>query len=239
MYGVEERRAVTVVRKISCAVRRITDHGERVYTVELTPVTPAPRFKPGQFLHLALDDHRPGGFWPDSRIFSIASSPQERTRLAITYAVKGRFTTRMESELREGREVWVKLPYGEFVIDSSSDVVLFAGGTGVTAFTAFLQSLEARRTQRVMLYYGARTPDLFVYGPLAEACALRVPSFACSLVAEASHGVLSVDTAWPTVETLADPAFYLSGPPEMLAALTGQLRARGVPEGRIHTDAWE
>ena len=145
-----------------------------------------PRFKPGQFLHLALDAYEPGGFWPDSRVFSIASSPRERDRLAITYAVKGAFTSQDGSaSSSEGREVWVKLPYGEFVVDASRDAVLFAGGTGVTAFTAFLQSLEAETAPRVLLFYGARTPELFIYGPLAEACAREVPSLACTLVPEA------------------------------------------------------
>jgi NAD(P)H-flavin reductase len=86
---------VAVVRKIPCVVRAVTDHGEHVYTVELEPSMAVPRFKPGQFLHLALDACEPGGFWPESRVFSIASSPRERDRLAITYAVKGAFTARM------------------------------------------------------------------------------------------------------------------------------------------------
>ena len=69
---------MAVVRKIACAVAKVTDHGERVYTVELETATPVPRFTPGQFLHLALDDYEPGGFWPESRVFSIASSPRQR-----------------------------------------------------------------------------------------------------------------------------------------------------------------
>src|SRR5664280_922566 len=162
---------MAVVRKIQCMVECVSDHGERVYTAELAPSALVPRFKPGQFLHLALDAYEPGGFWPDSRVFSIASSPRERDRLAITYAVKGAFTTRMERELAPGRSVWVKLPYGEFVVDPATDAVLFAGGTGVTAFTAFLQSLQPDQATRVLLFYGARKPNLFVYGPLAEACA--------------------------------------------------------------------
>ena len=231
---------MAVVRKIACTVADVTDHGERVYTVELIPVMPVPRFRPGQFLHLALDDYQPGGFWPESRVFSIASSPRERDRLVITYAVKGPFTARMEEGLTEGREVWVKLPYGEFVIDPSRETVLFAGGTGVTAFTAFLQSLEvAGPAPKVLLFYGARTPELFVYGPLVEACARQVPSLACRLVAESSDGVLGVDAAWAAIQTLRDPAFYLSGPPAMLAALTEQLLGRGVSEAAIRTDAWE
>lgn len=230
---------MAVVRTIRCTVERVTDHGERVYSVELAPSLPVPRFQPGQFLHLALDAYEPGGFWPESRVFSIASSPSERDRLLITYAVKGSFTTRMERELAAGGSVWVKLPYGEFVVDSARDAVLFAGGTGITAFTAFLQSLTPDRAPRVILFYGARKPSLFVYGPLAEARAREVPSLHCSLICEETHGRLEVDAAWPAIETLREPVFYLSGPPPMLTALTAQLRERGVSEAGIRTDAWE
>jgi ferredoxin-NADP reductase len=217
----------------------VTDHGERVYSVELLPSQPVPRFKPGQFLHLALDACEPGGFWPESRVFSIASSSDERDLLAITYAVKGAFTTRMERELAPGTEVCVKLPYGEFVVDPGRDAVLFAGGTGVTAFTAFLGSLTADHASRVAMFYGARTADLFVYGALATARARAVPSLDVHLVCEATDGRLSAAVAWPVARKLDDPAFYLSGPPQMLAALSRQLRERGVPEPDIRTDAWE
>ena len=230
---------MAVVRKIPCVVRAVTDHGEHVYTVELRPLASVPCFKPGQFLHLALDFYEPGDFWPESRVFSIASSPTERDRLAITYAVKGVFTARMERELTPGGSVCIKLPYGEFVVDPASDSVLFAGGTGVTAFTAFLQSLQAGRSPRVLLFYGARKPSLLVYGPLAEACARDVPSLSCSLVCEETDGRLRVAAAWPAIATLRDPVFYLSGPPQMLTALMAQLRGRGVSPGAIRTDAWE
>jgi ferredoxin-NADP reductase len=230
---------VAVVRKIPCVVRAITDHGERVYTIELEPSVAVPIFKPGQFLHLAIDPYDGAGFWPESRVFSIASSPRERDRLTITYAVKGAFTTRMERELVPGARAWVKLPYGEFVVDSASDAVLFAGGTGVTAFTAFLQSLTPDLESRVLLFYGARTPNLFAYGPLVQACAREVRSLTYRLVCEETQGRLEVGAAWSSIAPLRDPVFYLSGPPPMLAALTVQLGSRDVPSERIRTDAWE
>jgi ferredoxin-NADP reductase len=145
----------------------------------------------------------------------------------------------MERELASGRSVWVKLPYGEFVVDPESDAVLFAGGTGVTAFTAFLRSLDPDRAPRVLLFYGARTPGLFVYGALAQACARDVRSLSCELVCEESDGCLQVAAAWPAIAQLDDPVFYLSGPPQMLVALTAQLAERGVPETAIRSDAWE
>jgi ferredoxin-NADP reductase len=220
-------------------VLRVTDHGERVYTVEFEPSQPVPRFRPGQFLHLALDPFDREGFWPESRVFSVASSPEERDRLAITYAVKGPFTTRMEQELAPGGQAWIKMPYGEFFIDTSRDAVLFAGGTGITAFTAFLGSLTPEHARQVQLFYGARTKSLFVYGELARAQAQAVPALTSTLISEETDGRLSVDLAWPTVATLDDPLFYVSGPPAMLAALTAQLRSHGVPPESIRTDAWE
>lgn len=230
---------MAVVRRVLCTVRSVTDHGERVYSVELLPSQPVPRFKPGQFLHLALDACEPGGFWPESRVFSIASAPDERDHVTITYAVKGAFTTRMERELAPGTQVCVKLPYGDFVVDPRRDAALFAGGTGVTAFTAFLGSLGAGGAPRVVLFYGARTSDLFVYGPKIKARERDVPSLDVRLVCEATDGRLSVARAWPAIQTLDDPTFYLSGPPQMLVALSQQLRGRGVPESDIRTDAWD
>ena len=222
-----------------CTVRDVIDHGERVYTVELQPSMAVPRFTPGQFLHLALDPYEADGFWPESRVFSIASSPEERDRLSITYAVKGTFTTRMERELATGGIAWVKLPYGEFVVEPDRDAVLFAGGTGITAFTAFLRSLTPERAKRVLLFYGARTPELFVYGELVRSRAREVPALTSHLVSEATDGRLDVAAAWPEINMLENPLFYLSGPPAMLAVITAQLYGRGVALEDVRTDAWE
>ena len=143
-------------QKIPCAVGEIIAHGQQVYSMELIPAQPVPRFKPGQFLHLALDAYDPSGFWPDSRVFSIASAPNAREKLKISYAVKGKFTARMEKELHRGGQVWIKMPYGDFAVDASRPVVLIAGGTGITAFTAFLESVNGANSNPITVFYGAR-----------------------------------------------------------------------------------
>ncbi|MEI6167163.1 MAG: FAD-dependent oxidoreductase [bacterium] len=157
-----------MARKIRCLVDRVTDHGDRVYTLVLKPERPVPTFRPGQFLHLALDDYDPSGFWPESRVFSIASSPQERDRLVVCYSVKGAYTIRMERECVPGKQVWVKMPYGDFVVDGTRDVVLIAGGTGITAFQAFINGLKPDHSQRVRLLYGARRRELLLALELIE-----------------------------------------------------------------------
>jgi ferredoxin-NADP reductase len=233
-------------QKLRCQVTEILDHGERVYSVFLETEFPAPRFLAGQFIHLALDKYAPGDFWPDSRPFSIASAPSERNRLRITYAVKGIFTSRMEAELHPGLDVWVKMPYGEFIVNTTIDVCLLAGGTGVTAFTAFLSALAPDHPYPVHLFYGARRSDLLIYRPLVEATALRCANikahFFSELEAE-STGCLTgrIDSGF-VIRTIEDPlscTYYLAGPPEMISDLTSGLGQLGVPAQQIIADAWE
>jgi ferredoxin-NADP reductase len=233
-------------QKRQCKVSHVIDHGDRVYSVLLKPEGEVPRFVPGQFLHLALDPYRPGDFWPDSRVFSIASSPAERDTLRITFAVKGAFTTRMEAELATGREVWVKLPYGEFTVAGDSDVCLLAGGTGITAFTAFLSGLSAEHRQQVDLFYGARQPGLLVYRRLVQEAAGRCPRLHAHYLAERNvngadclPGRLDLGTVGDMIRDPETVTYYLSGPPAMLATLQRELAERGVEPERIRVDAWE
>jgi methane monooxygenase component C len=233
-------------RKLKCDVTEILDHGERVYSVFLEPEDLAPHFLPGQFLHLALDNYIPGDFWPDSRPFSIASDPADRRQLRITYAVKGQFTRRMEAELRPGRIVWVKMPYGEFVIKGDKEVCLLAGGTGVTAFTAFLAGLFAEHRDCIHLFYGARLPDLLIYRSLIETAAKRCPSLKVHfLVEEGSEGTnclpgrIETDAVLASISNPLTLTYYLAGPPGMVHSLTSGLSQRGIPSSRIIADAWE
>jgi ferredoxin-NADP reductase len=236
-----------VSQKLRCVVERVVAHGERVYSLTLRLERPAPRFRAGQFLHLALDPYDPSGFWPESRVFSIASPPSAREAVRITYAVHGRFTERMEREATEGRQLWIKMPYGDFVIDSRADVVLFAGGTGVTAFTAFLEGVQTLPGQAIVLAYGARTADLLIYRDVVDRSARRLPALdvvyfveqTASADREYRHGRVSVEAVWPRLRSPLDASFYISGPPAMLRAIGDDLRARKVASEAIHIDAWE
>ncbi len=164
-------------RKIRCIVEQVANHGDRVYTVALKPERAVPAFLPGQFLHLTLDEYDPSGFWPESRVFSIASSPADRSALTLIYSVKGKYTARMEAELCVGKSVWVKLPYGEFVVDGGTDAVLIAGGTRITAFQAFIEGLTPQHPNKVVLLYGARRPGLLLGREKIEEQAGNVPAF--------------------------------------------------------------
>jgi ferredoxin-NADP reductase len=234
---------MAVPRKLRCRVSRTTDHGDHVYSIELEPETKPPAFRPGQFLHLAIDDYDPSRFWPESRVFSIASPPAT-VPLRVSYSVRGLYTARMEKELAVGRQVWVKLPYGDFVIDNTKPAVLFAGGTGITAYTTFIADLTPEYPHQVFLTYGARNPGLLIYRDMLEKQASSVPGFWLSLFSEqraaGMHtGRLSLTPVWPLIEHMSGADCYISGPPEMIKVVSAALRAHGVNSERIRIDAWE
>ena len=242
-------------QKHRCRINQITDYGDHVYTVDLIPERPLPRFKPGQFLHLTLDNYDPSSFWPESRVFSIASSPTQRESLKIAYSVRGRYTARMENELQEGQTVWVKIPYGDFVIRGANNVVLLAGGTGITAFIAFIESLTDTFHERVFLAYGARKPELLLYRGIIDAKACNNNGFHVSYFVETENtnksdstkiqstgffiGCLSLDSIWNHLENPQETTYYIAGPPAMIQALTGNLLKKNISPEMIKVDAWE
>lgn len=242
-------------QKLCCQVNKIIDHGDHVYTVDLAPERSLPRFKPGQFLHLTLDDYDPSGFWPESRVFSIASSHAQRNNLRISYSVKGRYTARMENELQKGRMVWVKLPYGDFMIREASNVALLAGGTGITAFIAFIDDLTNQFHNNIILAYGVRKPELLIYRESIDAKSRTNKGFHALYFIEADNheqidttntqkpeyltGYLSLEAIWSRLINPQEVTYYIAGPPAMIKVLTGNLLKKNILPEMIKVDAWE
>ena len=165
--------------KLPAKVEEIILHGEGVKSFIMTSVKRCPNFKPGQFLHLAIDEYDPSFHWPESRVFSIANSPTRKDKLRITFSVKGDFTERMYSEVKMGDVLWLKLPYGSFSFpDSRTEIVLIAGGTGITPFVSFLEyAIDNKINTKIKLYYGVRSPEYLIFDSLLRECERKLNNF--------------------------------------------------------------
>ena len=238
--------------KLTCTVSSIINHDEAVSTVTMTPSRRLPNFKPGQFLHLALDPFDPTiGFWPESRVFSIASMPFD-PEITIAYAVKGAFTKRMREELTVGKEVWIRLPYGHFSLAATPDeeIILVAGGTGITPFIAFiLNELNSPSGMLLKLVYGVKKTELFLFTDILTKALLKLNTFKLLAFSEEikdgymqfpiSKGGLTLDTIWQAARDPARATCYLSGPAIMINSFKAGLKEKGADPEKIKIDAWE
>jgi ferredoxin-NADP reductase len=241
--------------KIPASVAAIHDFSDGIFTLILSPQKRIPKFKPGQFLHLAIDDYDPaGGFWPDSRVFSIASNPDDAT-VFIAFSVKGKFTNRMRSEIAVGKTVWLKFPYGDFIIDSIAgaerDVILVAGGTGITPYLSFLsQTLRKPSNRKISLFYGVRKISHVICGDIIGACLNSLPGFSLHFFVEENLdpgkipfggkcGSLKASVIASTAKNLVNPIVFLSGPPQMISAFKKDFIEGGIDPKNIAIDEWE
>jgi ferredoxin-NADP reductase len=238
--------------KLKCTVSSIINHDNQVATITMTPSRRLPNFQPGQFLHLALDAFDPTvGFWPESRVFSIASLPLDPD-ITIAYAVKGAFTKRMREELAVGKEVWIRLPYGHFSLAAQPDeeIILVAGGTGITPFIAFILNELQRPSGMVFkLIYGVKKPGLFLFTDILTGAIDRLSGFKLFAFSEEIYdnkmrffinkGSLSFDAIWQAANDPASATFYLSGPANMINSFKAGLKEKGINPEKIKIDEWE
>lgn len=237
--------------KIYARLLQITDFGNDIFKLDFEVPRRYTRFLPGQFLHITLDEvNESEGYWPESRVFSICSSPRE-DGISIVYSVKGSYTQRMKHELEEEQSYWLKLPYGDFIIDSLAvdfeRIVLVAGGTGISPFIPFLRAQNKLRYD-IDMYYGFRDKKLLIFENELKNAANTIPNFHLEYFCEnngqmengikISKGRLSIDTIWEKKYT-NNTGFFLSGPPDMLAYFEKSLTSKGVPSTSVFIDAWE
>jgi ferredoxin-NADP reductase len=195
-------------------------------------------YAPGEFLHLALDEYDPSGAWPESRCFSIQTAPEEEN-IKITYAVKGRFTQRMEQELSVGKSVWLKLPFGDLFTQehSKENVVFIAGGTGITPFLSLFTDKSFAEYHNPALYLGFRNRDLHFYQNELEKAKQLNPQLQVTVFYQDTDGVIDIERIYASHSGAG--AFFISGPPAMIKNFKQYLLMKEVSEDRIKTDDWE
>ncbi len=235
--------------KIPVVAQTVVRHTDTVKTLLLRPLKRLPAFRPGQFLHLAIDPYDPAGFWPESRVFSIAGSPG-RDLLRVVFSVKGAFTSRMFNEIGEGDALTVKLPYGSFLFEADRPLVLIAGGTGITPFISLLEHcLDKPSPARISLYYGMRSSADFVCSDVLRECTRTMSGFRCTCCFEdgglvegmdrCEKGIIPIDEIIAENRTQKESLYYLSGPPEMIRSARSRIAAAGIDESNIRVDDWE
>ncbi|WP_397545603.1 molybdopterin-dependent oxidoreductase [Saccharopolyspora rosea] len=192
-----------------------------------------PEFRPGQ--HVAVRAPELGA----QRAYSLIGAPGSGLLRIAVKNIGGRMSAHLHDSAPDVLEL--RAPTGVFTPPVRGDrpVLCIGGGIGVTPFLGYLETLARERTSppRVQIVYTRRRAP--GPAPLAD----RLGELARQLPAVSVHEHLTGQgTGRFTADELdadllaARPLVYLCGPAALMAELTDQLVARGVPRFDVVTE---
>ena len=222
---------------------------------------PLPPFKPGQFLTFRLNI--PGESKPVIRCYSLSDAPGHADRYRNTIkrvppprdnpaAPPGQSSSYFHDILREGDIVDVKAPSGKFYLDmeKQSPVVLVGGGIGLTPVLSMLNAIADSGSKReTWFFYGLISREDHVMKEHLQALDqthenIHVVACYSNPTDTCREGEDYTRQGWVSVDLFKEmlPSnnydFYVCGPPPMMDAIVGGLADWGVPEARIHFEAF-
>ncbi|MFM9496290.1 ferric reductase-like transmembrane domain-containing protein [Streptomyces galilaeus] len=168
--------------------------------------------------------------WWQANPFSLSAAPDGRT-LRLTAKAAGDGSAGLR-HLKPGTRVFAEGPYGAFTAmhRTRPEAVLVAGGVGVTPIRALLEELHGHA---VVIYRVGSDRDAVLYEELRDLAHLKGAELHL-VTGPPVPDRLAPGELLRLVPDIADRDVFLCGPPPMMNAVLGSLRALDVPRTQIH-----
>ncbi|MBD3250480.1 MAG: hypothetical protein GF381_02850 [Candidatus Pacebacteria bacterium] len=204
---------------------------------------PELEFQAGQYIMFTVDQNR------TRRSYSIASRPQDRTKLEVFLDVTpDGVGVNYLRDLEEGQEVEFLGPIGRFTVDTEqkeAEIVLIGTGCGLAPLRSmYLDRLSDSEDKRlVKLYWGLRYPEQVALSFEFEELAKQHDNFEYHLVfsrSDQGEPGCSYVTDCLTAETVNPQAgYYMCGNNQMIDDVVKILTELGVPQKNIHHEKFD
>ena len=235
------------VKEYRCACARIRDltHDIKEFQLELKD-PPEIGFVPGQYIQLlspAYDKNE-----EVYRAYSISSDPADKRRieLVIRLVPGGICTTWCFQHLRQGQEVRINGPYGDFHLrNTEAPMIMVAGGSGMAPIKCLLHHMKNTGNRReAVFFFGAnRVKELFYLDSMKE-FEKGLPRFRFVPVVakpgddetwDGERGLVT-EVLKRQIQDASGHEGYLCGSPGMIDAAINVLTGLGMPADKIYFD---
>jgi ferredoxin-NADP reductase len=204
-------------------------------------------YRAGQFVDITLLDPPETDAEGNTRGFSVSSAPSEGV-IMITTRLRDTAFKRVLQTMPLGTAVKIEGPFGDLRLHHAArPAVVLTGGIGITPFRSIL--LETIRTgglpYRIVVFYANRRPqDAAFLGELTklerdDAQLTFLPTMTALDAAdvwEGERGHIDASMLGRHLAGVANPIYYLTGPPGMVHALRTMLVEASVDEDDIRTE---
>jgi 3-ketosteroid 9alpha-monooxygenase subunit B len=194
-------------------------------------------YRPGQFLTLAVPSDQTG---VAARCYSLSSSPVGGGPLTVTVkrTADGYASNWICDHLREGDTIHVLPPSGIFTPASlSADLLLFAGGSGITPVVSITRTALHQGTGRIVLFYANRDESSVIFARELAALAAEHPD---RLVVvhwlESVQGLPSQEQMRAFASAYASYDAFVCGPAPFMKMTVAALKELEFPRERRHQE---
>jgi 3-ketosteroid 9alpha-monooxygenase subunit B len=196
-------------------------------------------YRPGQFLTLRVPGEQGGAV---ARCYSLASSPHTDAAPKVTIKrVDGGYGSNwLCDNVVAGQVIEALPPSGVFTPDDfDRDLVLWAGGSGITPLMSILKSALAVGTGRVVLVYANRDEQSVIFAAeLRELTARHPDRLTVVHWLESVQGLPRQGQIMTLAERFTGGEAYLCGPAPFMAAVQSALADAGMPRDAVHTEVF-
>ena len=228
-------------KTLACHIIERETVNDAIIKVRLQPKleTPFP-YKPGQYLEL----QHAGKSYP----LSIASHPDDTfIELHLLDADYSPLPEPLSVAIKQHDEVVIHGPLGDAYLreDSTSPILLVAGGTGFAPMKSIIQHLVSKGSRRpIHLFWGARDPQFLYLHDQLHLWDKHIPNFQYTpVISEPNHqwdGLVGLvhEHVLALYDNLADYDIYLAGPIPMLRVAREDFLKKQANETRMYADGF-
>lgn len=204
--------------------------GRRIALHLLTPRAERLRYLAGQSLEITIAGR--------SRIVPVAGCPCEERRIEVHVECEAGDApeNRVFANLRPNEEVVLRGPFGNFVLDDTSErpLVLIAAGAGFATIKSLLQhALSLEQAPTITLYRFANAEGPYQEN-LLRSYAAALDNFKFGTFDESADPQAHLARIAATIPNLAGCDVYAAGDASIVEAARARLLAAGLPEAQWH-----
>jgi 3-ketosteroid 9alpha-monooxygenase subunit B len=192
-------------------------------------------YKPGQFLTVGVPSDQTG---LAARCYSICTPPGEPLSVTVKRTVGGYASNWLNDNLKPGDTLRVLPPSGIFTPkDWSADLLLFAGGSGITPIMSIVRTALAQHSTRVVLFYANRDETSVIFASaLADLAATHPERLQVFHWLESVQGLPSEEQLREIAAAYSTWTSFCCGPAPYMKAVSNALRALDFPRDRRHQE---